>query len=926
MKIKKSGRVYITSAFFAFLLIIEPVAAQSPSLFEIPLKSGILTLHKGNIDPAGYRYVIIQFEKPLSQEETTALRTHGVNLLSYLLNNAWVCAAESSAFTSSLISQFGIVAVTPWRAEYKLTPKLLVGEFEEWALTEKGEVKLLLTFFEDVSGSEMESITRRYSSISNIFIEPNVWAIQIEPSAIANLVNEDKVQLIAEGPSPPILLNDTSRAATKVESVQLVDTSMVPPIYKGLSGKSINIAICENADVHHPDFFDYSGNMKTPRFLNFSAFLLGTGSSHATHVAGTIGGNGWDSINSTVDGERGAAFQWRGMAPEALFINGGDLNLCKTGYESIYRVDVSNHSYVMNTSGNYDETAGAIDRAIRGGIGDKWKKSHIWGVGNNGLIQRSQLRNEGFYSIYGLAKNSIGVGAVNSDDRSLGSFSSLGPTFDGRIKPDVMAPGCKDQGRRCEGTSEQVGLVSTGQAPGSGPITSYFRSAGTSMATPVVTGTVALMLEEFVERHGINLDTHPPLPSTIKAILIQTAEDLIHNQVDSHDPINPDSKSPVLYYQGPDHATGYGLVNAQAAVNFIHEAASRTLLRESNVFIATEKRQVYELTVPASASELKVTLVWDDPEASPLLGDQRASRLVNNLDLVLKGPSGQWYFPWRLDPLPVANCDGAGPGCGDLDPIHPANVRPAYQGPDSRNNVEQVQINSPQEGTWLAYAIGYNIQVDGQSFSLVANVPLMRLAPAPADQPKRGDLNGDNLVDHSDNLIRYRHIANVPDYLLRDASFNADDNPEVNIADILQAEPTAYPFFIVNQFLRVSTSGFQTIRDAIGCPVNQNFVARFKFTARLINSRRSLHALVLRVQQLTNGNLLKNADAGPGGKGALMTVPKKDQYTEGILGPWNSPDVEFVDVPFEICLKDNISPFRFLVDVLGVARDEESKF
>jgi len=692
-------------------------------------------------------------------------------------------------------------------------------------------------------------------------------------------------------------------------------------MYNGLSGKGINVAVCENADVHHSDFFDYLGNMQTPRFLNFLNFSLGTGVSHATHVAGIIGGNGWDSSNGTVDGKPGGAFQWRGMAPETLLINGGDFTLCTPGYESNFRVDASNHSYVMNATGNYDETAAAVDRAIRGGIGDKWKKSHIWAVANNGVIQRSQLVNEGFYSIYGLAKNAIGVGAVNSNDRSLASFSSLGPTFDGRIKPDVMAAGCQDSTGRCEGLSEQDGLVSTGTATSSGPPTSYYRSAGTSMAAPAVAGTVALMLQEFVERHGVNLDTHPPLPSTIKAILVQTAEDLVHDRVAPHDPINPDSQTPVLYYQGPDFATGYGLVDAQAAVDFIHEAASQSLLQESQVFIADERRQVYELHVPSSTPELKLTLAWDDSEASPVLGDQRESRLVNNLDLVLKGPSGHWYFPWRLDPLPVANCGGAGPGCGDPDPIRLTDVRPAYRGPDARNNVEQVQVNNPQEGKWLAYVLGTQIQVDEQSFSLVANRPLTKLASAAADQPMQGDLNGDNLVDHRDNVIRLRHITNVPDYLLRDASFNMDHNAEVNIADMLWTEPTSYPAFIVNQFLRVSTSGFQAIRDSEGCPVNQNFVARFTFTARLLNNQKSLHGLVIRVHQLTNGNVLKNADSLPGGEGALMTVPKKDTYTDGTLGSWLSPKVEFVDVPFDICLKDTIAPFTLLVDVLGVARD-----
>jgi hypothetical protein len=66
-------------------------------------------------------------------------------------------------------------------------------------------------------------------------------------------------------------------------------------------------------------------------------------------------------------------------------------------------------------------------------------------VANQGVT--SQYDNErGYYSIYAPAKNAIGVGAVNANNSSLASFSSLGPTFDGRIKPDVMAAGDRDYG------------------------------------------------------------------------------------------------------------------------------------------------------------------------------------------------------------------------------------------------------------------------------------------------------------------------------------------------------------------------------------------------------------------------------------------------------------------------------------------------
>jgi len=62
---------------------------------------------------------------------------------------------------------------------------------------------------------------------------------------------------------------------------------------------------------------------------------------------------------------------------------------------------------------------------------------------------------------------------------------------------------------------------------------------------------------------------------------------------------------------------------------------------------------------------------------------------------------------------------------------------------------------------------------------------------------------------------------------------------------------------------------------------------------------------------LTNGNVLQNADSGPAGLAATLTVPHSGDYADGLLGPG-----ETVDVPMVICLKDR-SAFQFYVDVLG---------
>ena len=98
--------------------------------------------------------------------------------------------------------------------------------------------------------------------------------------------------------------------------------------------------------------------------------------------------------------------------------------------------------------------------------------------------------------------------------------------------------------------------------------------------------------------------------------------------------------------------------------------------------------------------------------------------------------------------------------------------------------------------------------------------------------------------------------------------------------------------------------------DPAGCPAE--FAGTFRFEARLTNiSESPLTGLAVIVTTLTNGNLLQNADGGPQGVGARLTVPQDGALSDGVLSP-----AEFVDVPFVICLQER-APFTFEVDVVG---------
>jgi glucose/arabinose dehydrogenase len=125
----------------------------------------------------------------------------------------------------------------------------------------------------------------------------------------------------------------------------------------------------------------------------------------------------------------------------------------------------------------------------------------------------------------------------------------------------------------------------------------------------------------------------------------------------------------------------------------------------------------------------------------------------------------------------------------------------------------------------------------------------------------------------------------------------------------LSLPATSHPDFVTFESLPATS---HSTPDPTGCP--EGFGGTFSFEARLANiSGRALSDLVIEVTALTEGNLLQNADGGPGGVGARLTVPRQDGFAEGIL----TPD-EFVDVPLITCVTAQ-QPFQLVVDVLGEA-------
>ncbi len=275
----------------------------------------------------------------------------------------------------------------------------------------------------------------------------------------------------------------------------------------------------------------------------------------------------------------------------------------------------------------------------------------------------------------GTAKGVITVGAIDGDTLAITIFSGFGPTVDGRIKPDVVAPGCRSLG------GGSVGIISARVEE------SWGRMCGTSMAAPVVTGMIALMMEKLT---GQGEDLQQIFPSTYKALLIHAAE--------------------ALGREGPGFEYGYGRVRVPETLALLAKGTAPLAFPSGRYFeqgsIGDEAQpDVRTLRVPAGMAEFKVTLAWDDDVEI----DKPKQELVNDLDLVLvsPAPARERRLPWVLDPNPGREKEAARPG------------------EDRVNVVEQVVVKQPSAGDWRIEVRAKRLNpfnAMAQSYSLVASV------------------------------------------------------------------------------------------------------------------------------------------------------------------------------------------------------------
>jgi subtilisin-like proprotein convertase family protein len=299
---------------------------------------------------------------------------------------------------------------------------------------------------------------------------------------------------------------------------------------------------------------------------------------------------------------------------------------------------ISNNSWgtgSLTAWGDYSARAAAYDALVRDArpeAGDQ-PMVEVFAAGNDGDdIPGSPNEGYGTVSAEGSAKNVITVGAsegvfalddppdgcgvLNSEAnsaRDIINFSSRGPTDDGRLKPDLVAPGThitgavpRHGGYNDSGVCDRFLFGSEW----------YSVVSGSSQATPQVSGAAALLRHWY--RRTQTGDTADPSPALTKALLVNTATDMAGGV---------DGKGSSIA-AGPNNNQGWGRVNLGAA--FDPTAREFRDQAPADIIGASGQVRLTSYDVPDPSRPVKVTLAWTDAP-----GPTSGNPVVNNLDLVV---------------------------------------------------------------------------------------------------------------------------------------------------------------------------------------------------------------------------------------------------------------------------------------------------
>jgi serine protease AprX len=381
-----------------------------------------------------------------------------------------------------------------------------------------GMVKVIVQYRAMPATTSFTSMLTRGATVHSTSQAIRGVTMTVPASMLAELQNDPNVLYVT--PDRPVRM--TSNPPTE-EFATAVEADIAASQY-GLDGTGIGVAIIDTGIASNSDLNNASG--KT-RVVYNQSFVAGDSSTsdkfgHGTHVAGLVGGTGASSGSANH-----YAAIYAGIAPNVNLINlrvldqngyGTDSGVIAAIQQAIalkskYNIRVINMSLGRPIFESYtlDPDDQAVEAAWKAGI------VVVVAAGNSGRFATTN----GFGTI-GVPANdpaAITVGATDTRftatrvDDTMASYSSKGPTsIDHIVKPDLVAPGNRQVSLRVAGSTLDTLYPQFEVWPTSGT-SKYYVLSGTSMAAPVVSGAVALMLQQ----------SSSLTPDQVKARLMKTA-------------------------------------------------------------------------------------------------------------------------------------------------------------------------------------------------------------------------------------------------------------------------------------------------------------------------------------------------------------------------------------------------------------------
>lgn len=588
----------------------------APGLFFI-LTLCVNLVYSQNSQP----YSIVSLPSPLTQEIEQTLKTDGVVLKHFFGNGLYLVSGSSSlakTVSSSKVTQLkqvdeGVLEMLQQRKDKSLV-----------------ELDIVLGFPE--AAKEVEQVLAKAGF--------NYNKNQVEGGVtIRGQLPIHQVEALLEHPlivglsKPEGELSPYNFELRIGQTITPLNSSI--PGSPNLNGEGIVIGVGDGGKLSgHPDIGD--------RVIYSTSFYNAGWGNHPDMVSGILGGAG------TVDPKH------RGIACEAeLVIESTSAIVYQApSHLATYGMTITNNSYGptfnCSTANKYYGASASADQQLF----DNPELLHVFAAGNSGNGTCNNLPTS-YGTIPGgvqTAKNVLTVGNLNFN-RTRFSSSSAGPAFDGRLKPEICGIG------RDVTTCDRQANYTTG--------------TGTSMSSPGVAGTLALLSQRFQQ---LSPGTTPD-GALLKAIACNSASDLGN--------------------EGPDYHYGYGLIDGTRAVKVIEES------RYYSGVLAPAASYQQTLPIPSGAEVAKVLLYWPD-QAGPT--SNSGPTLVNDFDLYILTPALDTIRPWVLDPsTPAAT---------------------ASRGIDTLNNIEQVTINSPSAGQYTVRVEGKNLPLGTTDFYLTWEVEM----------------------------------------------------------------------------------------------------------------------------------------------------------------------------------------------------------